>query len=94
MRNLTLDQYLKEKLKDPDFKKQWAESEIQYQVTRQLIKARLENKLSQRKLAQKAKTTQAVISRIENMSVNPSLDILQRIASALGKKVKVNFVNS
>ena len=93
MKNLNLKQYLKEKLKDPEFKREWEKSEIQYQVTRQLIKARLENNLSQRKLARNAKTTQAVISRIENMSVNPSLAILEKIAQALGKKLEVNFVN-
>ena len=93
MKKITLNQYLKEKLKNPDFRKQWAESEIQYQVTRQLVKARLEKNLSQRNLAKKAKTTQAVISRIENMSVNPSLDMLEKIAGALDKKLQINFVN-
>jgi len=94
MRNLTLDNYIKGKLKDPSFRKEWERSETQYQITRQLIAARLENGLSQRRLAQKAKTTQAVISRIENMSVKPSIGILERLAWALGKNVEINLVGN
>lgn len=92
MGKLTLDNYIKEKLEDPRFRKEWEKSEAQYQVTRQLIAARLENGLSQRKLAQKVKTTQAVISRIENMSIKPSLGILERLARALGRRLEINLV--
>lgn len=91
MRKLTLDNYIKERLKDPRFRKEWEKSEVQYQITRQLITARLGNGMSQRMLAQKAKTTQAVISRIENMSVKPSIGILERLAWALGKRLQVNL---
>ena len=91
MRRLTLDTYIREKLRDPRFRKEWEKSETQYQITRQLIAARLENGLSQRTLAQKAKTTQAVVSRIENMSAKPSIGILERLAWALGKRLEVNL---
>ena len=91
MTDLTLDEYLKEQLKDPEFKKEWEKSEASYQLTRELIRARIKGKISQRELAKKAKTTQAVISRIENMSVSPSIGLLQKIASALGKKLEVKF---
>lgn len=92
MRNLTdFNDFLKEQLKDPEFKKEWDKSEVAYQVGRELIKSRIEKKLSQRMLAKKAKTTQAVISRIENMSVSPSVNLLQKIALALGKKLEISF---
>ncbi|OGM60705.1 hypothetical protein A2892_01520 [Candidatus Woesebacteria bacterium RIFCSPLOWO2_01_FULL_39_10b] len=91
MKDLTLNDYLKEQLKDPEFKKEWEKSEAAYQVTRELICARIEGKISQRQLAKKAKTTQAVISRIENMSVSPSIGLLQRIADSLGKKLEIKF---
>lgn len=94
MRNLTLDSYIKDKLKDPRFRKEWERSEPQYQITRQIIAARVEKNLSQRGLAQKAKTTQSVISRIENMSVKPSIEILDRIAKALGRRLEVKLVGS
>lgn len=91
MADLTFDDYLKEQLKNPKFKREWDKLEPQYQVTRELIKARIERKISQRELARKAKTTQAVLSRIENMSVSPSIGLLQKIASALGKNLKIKF---
>ena len=91
MKDLTLDDYLAKQLKDPKFKKEWDKLEPQYQITRELIKARTEGKISQRELAKKAKTTQAVLSRIENMTVNPSIGLLQKIATALGKNLEIKF---
>jgi ribosome-binding protein aMBF1 (putative translation factor) len=88
---ISLDKILKEQLKDPEFKKLWEDSEPQYQATRQLIKARMKKKMSQRHLAKKAKTTQAVISRIENMTVNPTIGLLQKIGKALDKRMKISF---
>jgi len=91
MKDLTLNEYLKKQLEDPGFKKEWEKSEASYQVTRALIEARIKGKISQRQLARKAKTTQAVISRIENMNVSPSIGLLQRIADSLGKKLEIRF---
>lgn len=91
MKDTSLNDYLKEQLKDPDFKKEWEKNEAAYQVTRVLIKARLEDKISQRELAKRAGTTQAVISRIENMNVSPSIGLLQRIADSLGRKLEIRF---
>jgi len=91
MKDLTLNDYLKKQLKDPEFRKEWEKSEAAYQATRALIEARIKSKISQRQLAKKAGTTQAVISRIENMSVSPSIGLLQRIAVSLGKKLEIKF---
>lgn len=91
MKSFSLNEYLKTQLKDPKFKREWEKSEAAYQVTKVLIEARLKSKISQRELAQKAGTTQAVISRIENMSVSPSINLLNRLASSLGKKLEIKF---
>jgi ribosome-binding protein aMBF1 (putative translation factor) len=93
MRKMTnFDDYLKEQLKDPEFKKEWDRTEPEYQVLEEINKARIYKKLSQRELAKKAKTTQAVLSRIENMTVSPSIQLVQRIAEAMGKKLQIKFV--
>jgi len=47
--------------------------------------------MSQRQLAKKMKTTQAVISRIESMNANPSLFLLKRLAEALDSKLILQF---
>ena len=91
MRGTTLQNYLKGQLKDPAFKKEWEKSEASFKVTMELIRARIEGKVSQRQLAKKAGTTQAVISRIENMTVSPSIGLLQRIAESLGRKLEIKF---
>jgi len=87
----TFEEDLKERLKNPEFKKAWEESEPEYQLARQMIKKRLKNKISQRTLAKKLKTTQAVISRIETMSANPSLSLMKRIAKSLDAKLVLQF---
>ena len=71
MKTYTLQDHLKDSLKDPAFKKAWEESEAEYQVSRALIAARIKRKISQQELAKEANTTQAVISRLENMTANP-----------------------
>lgn len=91
MKIYTLEDHLKESLKNPEFKKAWEESELEYQVSRALIAKRIKSKLSQKDLAKKAHTTQAVISRLENMNANPSLGLLQKIAQALNLKLKIQF---
>ena len=87
----TLQDHIKDSLKNPEFKKAWEESEPSYQLSRTLIKKRLAQKISQIELAKKANTTQAVISRLENMTVNPSMELLQRIAKALNVNLKIQF---
>lgn len=92
MKTCTFRQHLKEGLKDPKFKKAWEQSEVEYQISRALIAARLDKKISQRELAKKANTTQAVISRLENMSANPSIGLIQKVASALNLKLKIQLI--
>lgn len=87
----TLQDDLKKRLKDPEFRKAWKESEPEYLLAKQLIEKRLERKMSQRELARKLKTTQAVISRIETMQANPSLSLLKRIAQILNLKLELRF---
>lgn len=92
MKGQYFDDYLKEQLKDPEFKKEWDKGDVAYQITREIIKARIASKASQRELAKTARTTQAVISRLENMTVSPTVKMLQRIAAAFGKKLQIKFV--
>ena len=89
-----LKDHLAESLKDPTFKKAWEESEVEYQLSRQIIAVRLEKKMTQKELAGKANTTQAVISRIERMATNTSVELLKRIASAFDTRLRVSFDNN
>ena len=88
----SLDDLISDQLKDPDFKKEWEEGEADYQLGRQIIQARIDKKISQRELAKRADTTQAVISRIESLGVSTTLQMASRIAKALGKNLRISFV--
>lgn len=89
---ITHEEVKRELMKDPEFRKEWEKSEPHYQLMRAIIKARIEKNLTQKELARRAKTTQAVISRVQNASVSPTLDLVQRIAGAMGKKLEIKFV--
>lgn len=89
---VTLDELLTHELKDPTFRKEWEAERSERELGRQIIQARIDSNLSQRVLAQKANTTQAVISRIESMSVSPSIQLVDRIARAFGKTLQIKFV--
>ncbi len=82
---------LAESLKDPAFRQAWKDSEPEYLLAKKIIEKRLANKLSQRALAKKLGTSQAVVSRLETMTANPTLSLLQRVAKALGTKLVVTL---
>jgi len=87
----TFQDHLEESLKDPVFKAEWETSEPEYKLACLLIEKRLKKKMSQRDLARKIKTSQAVISRIESGNSNPSFNLLKRIAAALGVKFNISL---
>ncbi len=83
---------LNEQLQDPAFKKEYDELEPEFQIIRAMIDARKEMGLTQKQLSELTGIAQADISKIENGNANPSLKTLQRLAAAMGKKVKISFV--
>jgi len=76
-----------------DFDKKYSSAKIRLEFAIQIANEREKAGLSQKALASKLNTTQSVISRIENGKQNISLDMLQKIVTALGKEsVHVSFV--
>ena len=63
------------------------------EIARKIYELRTEAGLSQRKLAQLVGTTASVICRLEDADYEGhSLSMLNRIAAAVGKRVKITFV--
>lgn len=83
---------LNEQLKDPAFKKEYDDLETEFQIIRAIIDARTEMGITQKQLSDLTGIAQADISKLENGNANPSLKTLQRLASAMGKKVKISFI--
>ena len=85
--------FLNKQLEDPDFRKEWEEMEPEYQIMKAMIAARMETGITQQQqLSEKTGINQSNLSRIENGNGNPSVSTLQRIASALGKKLSISFI--
>ena len=86
------DKYLEEQLKDPAFKKEWDDHEMEYQLTMMLMKEREAQHMTQTELAERTGIRQSNISRIEKGQASPTLATLRRIARGLGKELQVRFV--
>lgn len=78
-------------MKNPKFRKAYEESELEYQISRAVIRARIEKGLTQKQLAEKLKTKQSVISRLESGTSLPSLSLLKRLADLLNVSLHVQF---
>ena len=77
---------------DPEVAKALQENELEYNVIREFIKARLEKNLTQQQLADLVGTQQSNISRLESGNYNPSLEFLEKLATALDKKIELHLV--
>ena len=88
----SLDDIIKEQMNDPEFAEAWAETELEDQIKRNLIQARIDAGLTQKELAEKSGVRQSNISRIENGTAIPTLQTLNAIAKGTGKKLKISFV--
>lgn len=78
--------------KNPEVKKELDANEAEYEVVRALIKARQESGLTQAQLAERAGTKQSNIARLESGRANPTIEFLQKVVSAMGKKISVSIV--
>ena len=83
---------LAEKFQDRDFEQQFHGINAFFRLADELLLLRKKRKMTQQELAEKAGTTQAVISRLENASVMPSMETIIKIADALGAAVDVRLI--
>lgn len=82
----------KELLSNPKTKSEFDKLTPRYAIISQLIAARIKNKMTQADVAKKVGTKQSAIARLESGNVNPSLEFLQKVASVMGYKVKVQLI--
>jgi ribosome-binding protein aMBF1 (putative translation factor) len=91
-RGTTLDEWLAEEMKDPEFRRSYEEADIELKVAMEVAKAREAAKMTQGELARVLKTKQQTISRIEQGAQNVTVETLDRIARALKCSLQVRFV--
>lgn len=86
------DDYLEKRLQDPELRSNFEAESLRLESVVALLKVREDAGLTRRELARGVDVPQSTIARIERGN-NTSVDILSKIANALGKKLKVEFVN-
>lgn len=87
----TFDEFLKEEMLDPEFKKEFEELESEYQIINAIIKARAETHITQKELSKRTGISQSNLSRIETGIESPSAKTLQKLAQGFGKKLVIRF---
>lgn len=90
MRNL--DAYLQEQLQDEPFREEYENLQPEFDVIRAMIEARTSQGLTQKQLAERTGIHQADISKLENGTRNPTLNLLKRLADGMGMTLKIEFV--
>ena len=78
--------------KDELLKAEYDALEPEYDIIQALIDARKSKNMTQKQLSEQTGITQADISRIENGTRNPSLEMMKRLAKGLGMVLKLEFV--
>ncbi len=84
--------FLVEQLKDEELKAEYDALEPEFAIVQAIIDARKESGLTQKELSVKTGIAQGDISKLENGNANPSLKTLRRLAEAMGKTLKIEFV--
>ena len=81
----------KKLLRNPKVRQALKENELECQIARALIEARIKHGLTQQELANRLNTKQSVLSRVENAQTTPSLSFLKRLARVLNVPLRVQF---
>ena len=86
------DVFLQEQLKDPEFKKEYEALQPERAIIQAIIDARLQTGFTQKELSERTGIAQGDISKLEHGNANPSIRTLQRLASGMGMKLKLEFI--
>ena len=88
----TLEDYKNEQMQNPEFAKEYTEIQPEMDVIRAIVNARLSQHLTQKELAERTGIDQADISKLENGTRNPSINLLKRLAEGMGMALRIEFV--
>mgnify|MGYP003623010170 CR=1 FL=1 len=91
MSRIRVDDLHKGWMKDPKYRREYEALDEEFSLVTALIDARTRAGLTQEQVAQRMKTTQAVIARLEGGGSKPSTRTLERYAEATGSRLKITF---
>ena len=90
--SIKFDDYLKEQLKDPEFRKEYEDLEIERTIIQAMIDARKLSGLTQKELSERTGIAQGDISKLERGNANPSIRTLKRLAEGMNMALKIEFL--
>ena len=61
-------------------------------IIRAIVDARIANNLTQKQLAERTGINQADISKLENGTRNPTINLLKRLAEGMDMILKIEFI--
>lgn len=88
----TFDDMLSKQLQNEEFKKEYEAIQPEMDVIRAIVDARNSQNITQKELAERTGINQADISKLENGTRNPSVNLLKRLAEGMGMSLKIEFV--
>ena len=83
---------LNEQMQNEEFRKEYEAIQPEMDVIRAIVEARISQNLTQKELSERSGINQADISKIENGTRNPSLNLLKRLADGMGMSLKIEFI--
>lgn len=86
------DQFLAEQLEDEEIRKEYENMQPEFDVIRAIVEARTSMNLTQQQLAERTGINQSDISKLENGTRNPSVNLLKRLAEGMDMMLKIEFV--
>lgn len=89
---LDFQEYLVKQLKNPKIKKHYDEYGKQLEIAYQILQLRKIEGVSQMQLARKIGTSQSNVARMEKGDQNFTTETLMKIAFALKRDLKIQFV--
>ena len=81
-----------ELMADPEFRKEYEALQPEMNIKRAILDARIQAGLTQAQLSEKSGISQADICRLEKGTRNPSIALLQRLATATDSTLRIEFV--
>lgn len=92
VRGRTIEEHIKEQMKDPEFKKAWHDLDPEFGLLESMIKARERAGITQAELAERIGTKQPALSRLERGGFKKAtIETLKKIADALDAQLVIKL---
>jgi len=87
----TFEDFKRESLKDPEIKREYDKLGPEFELINKIIEARIQKKLTQKDIATRMGTKQSSLARLESGKCNPTINFVQKLATALGTDITLTF---